>query len=267
MDAVCSILVLLAPNPSPLTGRGTNTYVIGEDEVVVIDPGPGDADHLHRLLAAVAERGRATAVVITHHHFDHSEAAAEVAARLEAPLVGFPHPDSPVLDRELADGDQIGFGGGVLVALHTPGHSRDHLSFWLPEAGTVFAGDLVAGEGYIVIDPPDGDMADYLDSLRRVRDLGATSIRPGHGPLIEAPETYLDAYIAHRLEREAKVLNSLGDEPQTVSELLPAAYDDTPEVMYPVAARSLVAHLEKLGHEGKVEVVPRAAESAYRLPG
>jgi glyoxylase-like metal-dependent hydrolase (beta-lactamase superfamily II) len=267
MTAVASILVLLAPNPSPLTGRGTNTYVVGEEEVVVIDPGPGAPDHLRRLTAAVAERGRARAVVITHHHFDHSEAAAEVAERLGAPLVGFPHPDSPVLDRELADGDEIGFGGGVLHALHTPGHSRDHLCYWLPEAGTVFAGDLVAGEGFIVIDPPDGDMAQYMASLRRLREIGATSIRPGHGPLIDVPDAYLDAYIAHRLEREAKVLGSLGSAPRTVDQLLPSAYNDTPEAMYPIAARSLVAHLEKLAREGQIEVVPEAGESRYKLPG
>jgi glyoxylase-like metal-dependent hydrolase (beta-lactamase superfamily II) len=266
MDAVSAILVLLAPNPSPLTGRGTNTYVVGEDEVVVIDPGPGDADHLHRVQAAVAERGRATAVVITHHHFDHSEAATEVAARLGAPLAGFPHPDAPVLDRDLADGDEVTFGGGALRAIHTPGHSRDHLCFWLPEAGTVFAGDLVAGEGYIVVDPPDGDMTQYLDSLGRVRDLGAKSIRPGHGPLIDAPAAYLDSYIAHRFEREAKVLGSLGTQSRTVAELLPVVYDDTPEAMYPIAARSLVAHLEKLAREGKVEVLAWA-ETGYKLPG
>jgi len=267
MTAVPSILVLLAPNPSPLTGRGTNTYVVGEEEIVVIDPGPGDPEHLHRLTAAVAERGKVAAVVITHHHFDHSEAATEVAERLGAPLAGFPHPDSPVLDRELADGDEIGFGGGVLHALHTPGHSRDHLCFWLPEAATVFAGDLVAGEGYIVIDPPDGDMTQYLASLRRLRDIGATSIRPGHGPLIEEADAYLDGYIAHRLAREAKVLGSLGGEAQTVDQLLPAAYDDTPVAMYPIAARSLLAHLQKLAEDGKVELVSGPEESAYKLPG
>src|ERR1700716_4388536 len=233
-NAAASILVLLANNPSPLTGRGTNTYVVGEDQVVVIDPGPADAAHLPRIQAAVAERGRATSVVITHHHFDHSEAATGVAQRLGAPLAGFPHPDSPVLDRELADGDEVAFGGGVLHAVHTPGHSRDHLCFWLPEAGTVFAGDLVAGEGYIVIDPPDGDMAQYLDSLGRIRDLGAKSIRAGPGPLIDAPAAYLDSYIAHRLAREARVLGSLGAESRRVAELLPVVYDDTPEAMYPI---------------------------------
>jgi glyoxylase-like metal-dependent hydrolase (beta-lactamase superfamily II) len=265
MNAAASILVLLAPNPSPLTGRGTNTYVVGEDEVVVIDPGPADADHLHRLLGAVAERGKPAAVVITHHHFDHSEAASEVAERLGAPLAGFPHPDSPVLHRELADGDEISFGGGVLRALHTPGHASDHLCFWLPEAATVFAGDLVAGEGYIVIDPPDGDMAQYMDSLRRLRDIGAATIRPGHGPLIDAPDAYVEAYLAHRLEREATVLRSLGSEPRTVGQLLPVAYDDTPKAMFSVAARSLTAHLEKLAREGKVEVVTTIGESAYKL--
>jgi len=107
------------------------------------------------------------------------------------PLAAFPHPEAPALDRELADGDELPFGGGSLKVVHTPGHTRGHLCFWLAEDRTLFAGDLVAGEGYIVIDPPDGDMSQYLDSLRRARDLDPAVIRPGHGPEIKAPRAYL----------------------------------------------------------------------------
>lgn len=265
MTSTLPIRVVLAPNPSPLTGKGTNTYVVGQETVVVIDPGPADEGHLESVQRAVRERGRAVAVVLTHHHFDHSQAAADMARRLDVPLAAFPHPESPGLDRELADGDEVTFAGGALQAIHTPGHARDHLCLWWPEAGTVFTGDLVAGQGYIVIDPPDGDMSDYFDSLRRVRELGARSLRPGHGPLISKPAGYLDAYIAHRLEREAKVLSALGQAPMTVAQLLPAVYDDTPEAMHGVAARSLVAHLEKLAKDGRVEVLDGGPGSAYRL--
>jgi glyoxylase-like metal-dependent hydrolase (beta-lactamase superfamily II) len=265
MTSTPPIRVFLAPNPSPLTGDGTNTYVVGQKTVVVIDPGPADEGHRQRVEAAVREAGRAVAVVLTHHHLDHSQAAAEMARRLGAPLAAFPHPESPGLDRELGDGSEIAFEGGTLRALHTPGHSRDHLCLWWPEVGTIFVGDLVAGQGYIVIDPPEGDMSAYLESLRRVRDLGARSLRPGHGPEISAPASYLEAYVSHRLEREAKVLAALGVEPVTVAQLLPVVYDDTPEAMHPIAVRSLVAHLEKLGKDGRVEVLDAGADSSYRL--
>ena len=267
MTSTLPIRVILAPNPSPLTGKGTNTYVVGEETVVVIDPGPADEGHMDRVEGAVRERGGAVAVVLTHHHLDHTQAAAEMARRLDTPLAAFPHPESPALTRELADGDEVAFTGGVLRAIHTPGHARDHLCLWWPEAGTIFTGDLVAGEGYIVIDPPDGDMSDYLDSLRRVRELGARSLLPGHGPAIATPASYIDAYIAHRLEREAKVLAALGHEPRTVAQLLPEVYDDTPGAMLPIATRSLVAHFEKLAREGRIEVLDTPAGRGYRLRG
>ncbi len=259
------IQVLLADNPSPMTGRGTNTYVVGHDDVVVIDPGPSDKMHLDRVESTVRQRGGASAVLLTHHHVDHSESAAHFAARLDVPLAGIPHPEMPPLDTELTDGDGLPFGGGTLEVVATPGHTKGHASFWWESERVVFAGDLVAGEGFIVIDPPDGNMVDYLASLARVRDLDAVAIRPGHGPAIESPRAYLESYIRHRLEREAKVLAALGADPRIIPQLVPAAYGDTPEAMYPIAARSLVAHLEKLAAEGKVEIVAAGPEKAYQL--
>src|SRR5207247_1258851 len=143
-------------------------------------------------------------------------------------------PDGPLADREIAEGDTIPFGGGVLEAWHTPGHTRDHLAFAVADSATVFGGDLVATEGYIIIDPPDGDMTDYLASLRRVRDHFEATARlglllPGHGAPIEAPAELLDRYITHRLEREARVLDCLTKETAlTTAEILPSAYADTP---------------------------------------
>jgi glyoxylase-like metal-dependent hydrolase (beta-lactamase superfamily II) len=264
MTSAPKVHVVLAPNPSPLTGRGTNTYVVGEGEVLVIDPGPQDTGHLRRVADVAVRQGQVTGVLVTHHHLDHSESAVLFARLMGVPLAGSRHPNGPLLDRELADGDELPFGGGSLRAVHTPGHSRDHLCFWLTEDRTLFAGDLVAGEGFIVIDPPDGDMSQYLDSLRRARDLDAAIIRPGHGPEIKAPSAYLHGYIAHRLEREAKVLAALNQEPRIIPQLLPMAYADTPEAMYPIATRSLVAHLEKLAADGRVEIVTGGPETAYR---
>lgn len=255
---------VLAPNPSVFTGRGTNSYVLGRDgDVIVIDPGPADAGHLAALDAAVKARGRLSAVVLTHHHADHAESAAEFARRAGAPLAAIPHPRSPKLDRRLADGDDLAFAGGTLRVVHTPGHCRDHACLLWAEAGLLFAGDLVAGEGYIVIDPPDGSMRDYLASLERVRDLDLRSLRPGHGPGIDSPRQYLDGYLAHRLEREAKVVAALGDgSAVALSKILERAYDDTPVAMHPVAARSLWAHLEKLVQDGVAVQETRGAEGA-----
>jgi len=195
--------IALAPNPSPMTGRGTNTYVLGHDDgVVVIDPGPADAGHLEAIEALVAARGRAAMVLMTHHHVDHSESGAEVARRLGAPLAAIPHPLAPPLDRELGV-ETLDLGGLRLTVLPTPGHCRDHACLAWEEELAVFAGDLVAGEGFIAIDPPEGDMTDYLDSVRKVAGPelfglrgGARVLLPGHGPAIEDPQRYLAGYVA-----------------------------------------------------------------------
>lgn len=248
------------------TGSGTNTYIVGAGEgMVVIDPGPADAGHLDRVAALAVAMGTPTAVVVTHHHADHGEGAPGLANRLRVPLMAFPHPEAPALDRELADGDAIDVGAGSLRVLHTPGHARDHVCLFWDEYGIVFAGDLVAGAGFIVIDPPDGNMADYLASLARVRDLGAAQVLPAHGPAIDDPGAYLDAYIAHRREREARVLAAVSPgEAPTLAAILPLAYSDTPEAMHPVAARSLLAHLDKLVDDGALRREGEGEAATYR---
>ncbi|MEA2684233.1 MAG: hypothetical protein QOK05_2561 [Chloroflexota bacterium] len=250
--------VILAPNPSPMTGKGTNTYVLGRDEVAVVDPGPAIPEHLDRVEAAVRDRGTPILVLLTHHHPDHAEGAEEFARRLGVPLAAIPHPLSPRLDRALSDHDRLEVGTGWLEVLATPGHCRDHACFAWSQARAVLVGDLVAGEGFIVIDPPEGDMSDYLRSIGRVRDYrfgadpsGPAVLLPGHGPTIQDPGALLDGYIAHRLAREQKVLNALpAEDGATPDEVLPVAYADTPQAMYPVAARSLQAHLDKLVRDG-----------------
>jgi glyoxylase-like metal-dependent hydrolase (beta-lactamase superfamily II) len=227
--------------------------------VVVIDPGPADPGHLANIRKVVAARGTAAMVLLTHHHVDHSEAALEVAQALGASLAGLGHTEGPDVQRRLAGGEVIELGAVTLDVLATPGHTRDHACFNWREANAVFAGDLVAGEGFIVIDPPEGNMSDYLQSLARVRDLpgsagrGPSALLPGHGPEIDNPRRYLDGYIAHRLQREEKVRLAVPvEEGLGAQALLPLAYDDTPEFMYPVAARSLQAHLDKLLSDGRL---------------
>ncbi|MFN2464223.1 MAG: MBL fold metallo-hydrolase [Candidatus Dormibacteria bacterium] len=249
--------VVLAPNPSPMTGRGTNTYVLGRgNDVVVIDPGPDDAGHMANIENAVDGRGRAAMVLLTHHHPDHGESAAAVARRLGAPLAAIPHRLSPALDLRLVDNQLLEVGREVLTVLATPGHCRDHACFEWPAAAAIFAGDLVAGEGFIVIDPPEGDMDDYLRSLARVSERPAMTrgdavLLPGHGPAIHNPRGHLDTYVAHRLSREQRVWDALADQPRPLAALLPMAYADTPEVMFPIAQRSLQAHLDRLVRLGR----------------
>jgi glyoxylase-like metal-dependent hydrolase (beta-lactamase superfamily II) len=259
--------VIRAPNPSFMTGSGTNSYVAGEgDSVIVVDPGPAIPEHLDALAAAARARGLVTAVVLTHHHADHSEAAAAFAKRCGAPLLAYPHPSGPDIDGLLADGDRLACGEGSLEVLHTPGHCPDHLCF-RSDDGSVFAGDLVAGEGYIVVDPPEGNMVQYLASLARLRDLAPSRLLPGHGPAIEGAVAYLGDYIAHRLARESKVIAALhaaGNEGATLEALLPVVYDDVATAMLPAASRSLVAHLEKLVSDGRVSASGEEPAARYR---
>ncbi|HEY8739798.1 MAG TPA: MBL fold metallo-hydrolase [Candidatus Dormibacteraeota bacterium] len=255
-----------------MTGRGTNTYVLGhDDQVVVVDPGPAAARHLAAIEASVKARGKAAIVLLTHHHPDHAEAAEEMARRLGAPLAGVPHPAAPRLDRAIGDSDELRFGGVTVRVLLTPGHCKDHACYLWEETAAVFAGDLLAGEGFIVVDPPEGNMTEYLVSLKQIGSPelfglrgGASVLMPGHGPAIEDPVGYIAGYVAHRLQREEKVRAALlTTERRTVEQLLPVAYDDTPEAMYPVAARSLQAHLDKLVRDGRADV----RDGGYRRLG
>jgi glyoxylase-like metal-dependent hydrolase (beta-lactamase superfamily II) len=241
---------VLAPNPSPLTLEGTNTYLVGAGEaLLLVDPGPADAGHLARLEAAVG-RARVAAVVLTHRHVDHAEAAGRCAERFGAPVV-CARPAGPA-DRALADGDRVVADGATLRAVATPGHSSDHLSFLLEEERALLTGDHVLGRGTTVVAHPDGDMAAYLASLERIRALDLARIYPGHGPVIEDPARVLAEYVEHRLMRERQVLDGLAAGPATPEELVARIYVDVDPILHAAAALSVRAHLAKLAREGRV---------------
>jgi glyoxylase-like metal-dependent hydrolase (beta-lactamase superfamily II) len=252
------VVRLTAPNPGVMTGPGTNSYLVGRDELALIDPGPESAAHCEVLRRAVANRLKW--ILCTHTHLDHSPGARAIKAVTGAPVCGFaPTPDDGrqdtafAPDRILRDGDCIAGSGFTLRAVHTPGHASNHLCYELPECKLLFTGDHVMQGSTVVISPPDGDMQAYLASLERLLALDITAIAPGHGHVIETPHEEARRLIAHRLKREQKVLDAFVQKnPATLDELLPIVYADTPARLHPVARRSLHAHLIKLEREGRV---------------
>jgi glyoxylase-like metal-dependent hydrolase (beta-lactamase superfamily II) len=246
------VLRLTAPNPSVMTGPGTNSYLLGEPPTVVVDPGPPLAEHVERL-ARLAD-GALRALIVTHRHPDHAPAAALLEALTGAEVLAYAPSPGLEPDRLLADGASLEAGGLTLRAIHTPGHASDHVCVFVEELGLLLSGDHVMQGSTVVVAPPDGDMAAYLASLRKVRDLGErlVAIAPGHGAVIERPLELLDWYVAHRLEREQRVLAALEARGgATLEELLPDAYADVDPALHPVAKGSLWAHLRKLVAEGR----------------
>lgn len=224
-------LIIRARNPGPLTLDGTNTYAIGG---TVVDPGPDDGEHLEAIMAA----GPVERIVLTHHHPDHAAGASRLSGLSGVPVLA--HGDG------LEDGDELAPG---LVCVHTPGHAPDHLCFWHPESGTLLSGDLIAGSGSIMIAPPEGDLADYVASLERVRALSPARILPGHGPEVPEAAAKIEEYLAHRREREGLVVAALEEGASTVGEVVEQAYKDTPPRMRPYAELAVRAHLAKLGRD------------------
>lgn len=248
--------VVLAPNASPQTLDGTNTYLLGapaRGEVIVVDPGPDLLEHRRAVDAAVGTRDAAVAaVVVTHHHPDHAEAAAW-ANQWGVSLHAF----TPALIEgaeamPLRDGDVLRRAGIELEAVHTPGHTSDHVCLRVGTTGVVLTGDHVLGRGTSVVAHPDGNMTDYLSSLRRLADLGATALYPGHGPVVEDAAAVVAGYLAHREDRERQVLGALEEGDRTPAGIVARVYADVDPVLHPFAERSVRAHLDKLVGEGRV---------------
>jgi glyoxylase-like metal-dependent hydrolase (beta-lactamase superfamily II) len=246
---------VIADNPSHMTGPGTNTYLVGVDEVAVIDPGPASKRHTDAIVGG-AGRDRIRWILLTHTHPDHAPGATRLAEVTGAPILAHSKRERSVrVDRALADGDTIAGSEFRLETLHTPGHAPNHLCFFLDDERVLFTGDTILGGMFSVVSPSTGgDMAAYmatLDRLRRIRRLRA--IAPGHGAVIDEPRARIDEYLEHRRNRERQVLRLVRRTgPTRVADVVAALYVDTPEPLLPVAAKQVYAHLKKLRSEGKV---------------
>ncbi len=268
---------LVAPNPGPMTHWGTNTFLVGEDEIAVIDPGPDSPAHLAAILDAA--RGRPiTHILVTHAHLDHSPGARALAKAAGAPVLGFGPPEAgrrPVMralaeaglsgggegvdagfapDRTLGEGDVIEGAGWRIEALHTPGHFAGHLAFRWEDH--LFSGDHVMDWASSLVSPPDGDLTAFMETSRRLSSLDGLTFHPGHGGAIVDPRERIGWLIAHREAREAAILSALGPGPRDIPELARAVYADTPAAMLPAAERNLFAHLIDLVGRNLARAVP-----------
>ncbi len=251
---------LTCANGGPLTGPGTNSYFVGEaGHWALIDPGPDDPRHLHALQRAAP--GPIREILVTHTHPDHSPGAATLKRLTGTPLFGRTcrHRSGQDLtfspDRELADGETIGLGGRVrLRVYHTPGHASNHLCYLLEPDQVLLTGDHIIQGSTVVIDPPDGDMREYLASLERLLTEELTWLAPGHGTLIAHPHEALCALIAHRLSRESQIFAALSaEEPAALATLVARVYADVPQSLHALAERSVLAHLLKLQTDGRAQ--------------
>jgi len=242
--AAHDVALVRAPNPSPLTLSGTNTWLVGRDPCWIIDPGPLHDPHLDAIEAAAAPRGGIGGIALTHDHPDHAEAASELARRAgDVPIAATRFAGRTVT---IADGVTV----GPLRAIAVPGHAPDLVC--LAVGAACATGDAVLGTGSVFLTPDPGALRDYLDGLARLRDEGFGVLLPGHGPPVTDVTGHLDGYIAHRLDRERRLLEALDAGAREVDDLLARAWDDVPAPMLPVAAVTLAAHLDKLADEGRL---------------
>ena len=248
---------IVAANPGMMTGPGTNTYLVGIDEIAVIDPGPDDDAHLDAIAGCGGDRIRW--ILLTHTHEDHSPGATGLRKRTGAEVLAFGPGEGKGkvrLDGTLADKSVIEATEFHLTALHTPGHASNHLCFLLNEERTLFTGDHIMQGSTVVISPPDGDMATYLASLERLKTIRPRlkTIAPGHGHVIDDPLAVIDETIAHRLAREAQVLDLLRERgTATIPDLVETIYTEIIPELHPMARRTVWAHLRKLADEGTVK--------------
>lgn len=273
---------VVANNPGPFTYTGTGVYIIGRGEVAVIDPGPVIDEHVAALEAAL-EGERVTHVFVTHHHLDHSPMAHPLARKHGAKVYGYgPQSIAPAggevrleagddvgfqPDVEIRDGDTFAGPGWTVEALHTPGHTSNHVCYALKEENTLFAGDHVMAWSTSVISPPDGHMGDYLRELARIRDRDFDLLWPTHGPAVREPRQFIQAYIDHRMERERQILEQMAAGQDTIRAMVEVMYADIDKRLHPAAAHSVLSHMIHLVETGRAHCEGEPGlQSVYRLP-
>lgn len=271
---------ILAPNPSAFTFTGTQSYLVGSDDVAVIDPGPADPDHIDALIRAIADRP-VVAILCTHTHRDHSPAAAPLAARTQAAVIGCapltleddgPRADAafdPLYapDRVLGDGDRVAGRGWTIEAVATPGHTSNHLCFHLHEENALFTGDHIMGWSTTIVSPPDGDMADYMRSMQRLADRDDAIYYPAHGDAVETPQRLARGMMGHRKSREGQILRhiaSANGQGASIADMVAAMYKGVDTRLHPAAARSVLAHLIDLTQRG---LVHRTVDDRWEAAG
>jgi glyoxylase-like metal-dependent hydrolase (beta-lactamase superfamily II) len=260
------VLRVLAPNPSPYTYTGTQTYIVGNGpDVAVIDPGPDNPAHIESIVRAVGD-ARVAAIMCTHTHRDHSPAAAPLATLTGAPVVGCaplvlddrgPRADAAfdrtyAPDRVMEDGEAMTGTGWTLTAVHTPGHTSNHLCFALEQTGALFTGDHVMGWSTSVIVPPDGDMAAYMASLDKLQARADRVYYPAHGPAVDNPRQLVRGMMGHRRQRESQILRLLEEAPHEIAAMVPRMYKGLDPRLTGAAGRSVLAHLVDLERQGRV---------------
>lgn len=266
---------ILAPNPSAYTHSGTQSYLVGTSDVAVIDPGPDDPRHLSALTAAIGDRP-VRAIVVTHHHRDHSPASRPLASATRAPIVGaapfgpdddgaradaaFDRDYAP--DRVLAEGETVAGSGWTLTAVATPGHTSNHLCYALAESGALFSGDHVMGWATSVVSPPDGDMGAYMRSLEKLLGRDDRIYYPGHGDAVTHPARLVRGMLGHRRQREGQILRLLREDPRTIETMVARMYVGLDPRLVPAAARSVLAHLYDLENRG---LVAEEEEARWRM--
>jgi hydroxyacylglutathione hydrolase len=262
---------VLGLNPGMMTGPGTNTYLVGRRDPILIDTGAGVPDYVPLLERYLGERGfsQPARAILTHRHRDHMGGVGQLRARFRGLRVAkMIHKDGglPEPMEDLRDGQTVEGEGATLIPIHTPGHASDHLCYFLVEENALFTGDVILGGSTTVIPSDDGDLADYLDSLRRLQRLDVRRIYPAHGPVIDDAPAKIQEYIDHRMLRERQILEALGDGLLTIPAIVERIYAEVPKALHAMAAMSVESHLKKLRKDGRVrETVVTDAPSRWEL--